>query len=52
MNKVMNQNDYDMVLIAIERENIAEDIKKYMEILGILPEKIKWINPAVDVAVC
>ena len=48
----VDPNDYDMVLIAIERENIAKDIKNSMEEFGIPRRKIKWINPAVNVAYC
>lgn len=44
----IEQQSYDMVLIAIEREQIAKDIRKNLEELGVPKEKIKWIDPARD----
>lgn len=42
----MDPKDYDIVLIAIEREQIAEDIRKNLEELGVPEERILWKDPA------
>ena len=41
---------YDMLLIAIERVEIAKSIQKSLENMGIPFDKIKWIDPAVSVS--
>ena len=46
----ISAENYDLVLIAIERESIARDIQKSLEGMGIAVEKIKWIDPAVSVS--
>ena len=42
----MDREKYDCILIAIEREDVAEDIKKTLVLSGIMSEKILWLNPA------
>jgi len=44
----MDRGSYDLVLIAIEREQIAKDIRKTLEELGVPAERILWVNPARD----
>ncbi|WP_294153702.1 hypothetical protein [uncultured Selenomonas sp.] len=41
------EDSYDLVLIAIEKELLAEDINDTLIGLGISEEKIKWVNPKV-----
>ena len=42
----MDASSYDMVLIAIEREQIAGSIRAELEALGVPGEKIVWLDPA------
>lgn len=41
----MDDSDYDMVLIAIEREQIADSIRRELQIMGVPGEKMGWISP-------
>lgn len=38
---------YDWVVIAVERQTVAESIKKELLALGVLEEKMLWENPLV-----
>lgn len=42
----INPKDYDMVLIAMEKKDIAIAIRADLELMGIPPHKIKWVDPA------
>ena len=42
----MPSDSYDMVLIAIEKKNIAQAIRNDLLLEGIPSEKIKWVDPA------
>lgn len=42
----LDKSAYDMVLIAIEREQIAGSIKRELEELGLPGRTIRWVNPA------
>ena len=43
---LLNQDSYDMVLIAIEKREIAINIRQDLNMAGISLAKVKWINPA------
>ena len=43
----MDEGAYDMVLIAIEREQIADSISRELQIMGVSVEKLRWVNPAI-----
>lgn len=41
----INPKDYDMVLIAMEKKDVAIAIRADLELMGIPPHKIKWVDP-------
>lgn len=42
----MRPEEYDMVLIAIEKKSVAIEIKGEIEMAGIPMEKVRWFDPA------
>ena len=42
-----NQSSYDYVVIALEKEKLAESIKDNLQKAGISSKKIIWIDPAL-----
>ena len=42
----MRPEDYDMVLIAIEKKSVATEIKEEIEMAGIPGDKVRWFDPA------
>lgn len=42
----MDASSYDMILIAIEKKNIAMEIKGEMDLAGIPTSKVRWFDPA------
>lgn len=42
----ISQDKYDTILIAVERKELADEIKKSLVSDGISEEKIRWYNPA------
>ena len=43
------RNSYDMVLIAIEREQIAGSIEKELRRMGVPKDKLRWVDPAKNI---
>jgi len=43
----MDAASYDMVLVAIERCNVAQSIRQELEMAGIPAMKIKWVDPSI-----
>ena len=37
---------YDMVLIALERRDVAKDVYENLKMAGIPTEKIRYLDPA------
>ncbi len=40
-------SDYDIILVAIERPDVARQIRDELQFFGIPNDKIKWVNPSV-----
>lgn len=43
----MRKVEYDKIIIAIEKKNIAMEIMKELEMAGIIRNKIIWIDPSI-----
>lgn len=43
--ETINEMDYDIVLIAVKRKNVASDMKKALEQQGVDGKKIYWKEP-------
>ena len=44
----LDPSSYDMVLIAIERRDIAKEIREDLEMMGLPMNKVRWIDPAKE----
>ena len=42
----LDASTYDTVLIAIEREEVAREIRNSLELAGLDVHKVKWLDPA------
>lgn len=43
----MDENGYDVIIVAVDKSDVAEVIKIELEDLGIRSNKIKWIKPNI-----
>ena len=44
----LDPSSYDMVIIAIERRDIAKEIREDLEMMGLPMNKVRWIDPAKE----